>query len=92
TLQGPAVFCSNEASVLSATQQSNVEYEWLRNNLLQQGVSGTDLTPQLTGIYTVRVTNAAGCSATSAGVSVTVNPAYQTNIDLVTEGGSVVYN
>jgi hypothetical protein len=92
TLQGPAVFCSNEASVLTATAQANVDYEWLRNNLVQAGEFGTELTPQLSGIYAVRVTNAAGCNATSTGVSITVNPAYDLTINLQTSGGLVEYN
>ncbi len=47
---------------------SYASYQWYRNGVLMPGITGSLYTPTQDGTYTVRVTNAAGCSATSAGV------------------------
>ncbi|WP_242927046.1 PKD domain-containing protein [Pontibacter vulgaris] len=63
---GPLTFCAGGSVELTAS--SGESYLW------SNGATTPSITVSTTGNYTVRVTNAAGCSATSAVTSVTVNP------------------
>src|SRR5205085_12452713 len=67
TASGPTTFCAGGSVTLSAPA-GYASYAW--NN----GGSGQSTTVNTSGNYTVTVTTAAGCSATSAATSVTVNP------------------
>ncbi len=67
TANGSDTLCGNDSLTLTAAG-GYAKYEW----------SSGDATPSIvvksTGIYSVTVTNAGGCSATSAPDTVTVNP------------------
>lgn len=63
---GPLTFCQGLNVVLTASAGSS----WLWSN----GATTQAITVTSTGNYSVTVTNASGCSATSAATSVTVNP------------------
>ncbi len=63
---GPTTFCTGGSVVLTASAGSS----WLWSN----GATTQAITVSATGNYTVTVTNANGCSATSAATTVTVNP------------------
>ncbi|AEA44924.1 FG-GAP repeat protein [Fluviicola taffensis DSM 16823] len=67
TPSGPTTFCAGGSVTLTASP--GVTYLW-SNGLFSQSINVTT-----SGIYTVEVTNAAGCSsAVSLGVTITVNP------------------
>lgn len=66
---GPTTFCEPNNVVLTASAGSS----WLwSNGATTQAI--TVSSPAASGNYTVTVTNASGCSATSSATSVTVNP------------------
>ncbi|MBL7726744.1 MAG: S8 family serine peptidase [Dinghuibacter sp.] len=62
---GPTTFCQGLNVVLTASAASS--YSW------SNGATTQSITATTSGNYTVTVTNAAGCSATSGPVAVTVN-------------------
>ena len=66
TANGATSFCQGESVVLTAP--SGYSYLW------SNGSTGSSITVSTAGSYTVTVTNAAGCSATSASVAVTIDP------------------
>lgn len=69
TANGPTTFCEPNNVVLTASAGSS----WLwSNGATSQSV--TVSTPATSGNYTVTVTNASGCSASSSATNVTVNP------------------
>ena len=69
TAGGPTTFCEPNNVVLTASAGSS----WLwSNGATTQAIIVSS--PAASGNYTVTVTNASGCSATSAATSVTVNP------------------
>jgi gliding motility-associated-like protein len=63
---GATTFCQGESVTLMATPGTS--YLWSGSGATTQSISATT-----SGNYTVTVTNAAGCSVTSAPVAVTVN-------------------
>lgn len=63
---GATNFCQGGSVVLSAP--SGYSYLW------SNGSTGSSITVTTAGAYTVTVTNAVGCSATSASVAVTIDP------------------
>jgi hypothetical protein len=62
---GPVTFCSGESVVLTAS--TGTAYRW------SNGATTRSITVNGSGNYSVAVTNAAGCSTTSAPVAVVVN-------------------
>jgi hypothetical protein len=48
-------------------------YQWKNNGLKLEGQTSSNFTATATGIYSVEVTNATGCSATSTSLNVLVN-------------------
>ncbi|HNR19377.1 MAG TPA: T9SS type A sorting domain-containing protein, partial [Bacteroidia bacterium] len=66
TVGGPTSFCQGGNVTLTASSGSS--YLWSPGNQTTQSI-----TANASGSYTVRVTNASGCSATSAPTSVNVN-------------------
>ncbi len=67
TPSGPTTFC--EGGSVTLTAPASASYQW------SNGATTQSIVVTATGNYTVIVRNAAGCSATSAARSVTVNPA-----------------
>ena len=71
TITAPATsFCTGSSVVLTASTGSS--YKWF-NGTAQVGTAAT-YTATAAGNYTVEVTNAAGCKATSSITAITVNP------------------
>lgn len=64
-------FCPGGSVVLNANTGS--AYQWIKDDVDIAGATSSSYTATITGIYKVRVTNTSGCSAISAGQTVTVN-------------------
>lgn len=70
---GSLTFCSGANVLLRATQGLGYNYQWKNNGLKIEGQTASDFTATATGIYSVEVTNATGCSTNSALFNVTAN-------------------
>lgn len=82
TAGGPTTFCQGGSVTLTAS--SGFSYLWTPGNQTSQSIAVS-----ASGNYTVRVTNATGCSATSTPQAVIVNvPA----VPIITPSGSTVIN
>ncbi len=73
TPNGPTTFCQNGSVVLNANTGTGLTYQWFRGSIGITAATSSSLIVGISGDYTVVVTDASGCSATSAQVSVTVN-------------------
>ena len=78
TAGGPTTFCTGGSVTLTASSGSS--YLW------STGATTSSITVSAGGNYTVNVTNANGCSATSAPASVTVRP----NPSATVSGGGAI--
>lgn len=63
-----AFLCSGDTAKLSVPSANGVTWQWFRNNVAITGANTRSYNATTTGTYTVTVTNAFGCSNTSAGV------------------------
>ena len=87
TSAGSTAFCSGGSVVLNASTGTGNTYSWRRNGTVISGATASSYTASQAGSYTVVVT-AAGCSATSAAVSVTVGTPPTATI---TAGGATTF-
>ncbi len=67
-------FCTGGFVVLNATAGAGYTYQWQVGGVNIAGATSAAYTASTGGNYTVVITNATGCSGTSLGVLVTVNP------------------
>ena len=67
-------FCEGKTVQLKAITGTGYTYQWKRGGANIAGATSSNYTASATGYYTVIVTNAAGCSATSAALAVVVKP------------------
>ena len=74
TASGTTTFCQGASVTLNANAGSGYTYQWMNNTNNQSLVANTS------GSYTVTVTDANGCSATSLPTVVTVNPLPTANV------------
>lgn len=65
---GPTTLCEGDVLILIA-DIGYADYQW------SNAESGQYITPDVTGSYSVTVTDGNGCEGTSAAINVTVNPA-----------------
>ena len=74
TPAGTITFCNGKNVLLKANTGTNYTYQWKKAgvNITENGTQA-NYTASVSGIYSVLVTNAFGCSATSAAINVTVN-------------------
>ncbi len=70
TAGGSTSFCIGDSVLLSANTGLNFQYQWYNNGVAIAGATGSTTYAKLTGVYTVRLTNAGGCSSTSNGIQV----------------------
>lgn len=84
---GATSFCTGGSVLLSATTGTGYTYQWRRNGSTISGATASTYTATLAGTYTVLVT-AAGCSATSSGIPVSVGT---TPSSTVTAGGATTF-
>ena len=73
TPAGPTTFCQGGSVLLNANTGSGYTYQWQNGGAAIPGATAASYVAVAAGTYTVVVTS--GCSATSTGVTVTVNPA-----------------
>ena len=78
SVNGPLTFCQGSSVVLTATGGGT--YVWNLNGAVIPNATSSSLTATQAGNYTVTVTNANGCSATSSVQVLTVNPLPQPTI------------
>ncbi|HUP61678.1 MAG TPA: hypothetical protein VNA69_14805 [Thermoanaerobaculia bacterium] len=69
---GSLTFCEGGNVTLTAT--SGNAYQWYRDSVPVSAANAVSFVADVTGNYTVDVTDANGCVATSAPIAVTVNP------------------
>ena len=76
--------CAGTATTLTASltssptagaNNSNLSYQWYKNNIIIPGAGNTTFNPTSSGDYSVIATNSLGCTSAASGtVSVTLNP------------------
>ena len=94
--QGGTV-CQGESVTLQANSSAGLNYQWELNDIAIPGATGSTFNAISSGIYTVVVTNSNGCSKTSNGQTVIVNPlpiADVSNLSstIFCQGESVIFN
>jgi hypothetical protein len=77
TALGATTFCSGGNVLLLASSGAGYSYQWLLNGTPIAGATAATYTATATGSYAVSIVSADGCSATSSGITVVVNPAPQ---------------
>jgi len=97
TPAGATSFCQGGNVVLNANTGTGLSYQWYNGSSAISGQTSASYTASATGSYTVKVTNASGCSATSTAQTVTVNALptaaiTATGATSFCQGGSVVLN
>ncbi|GAA4356247.1 hypothetical protein GCM10023185_19860 [Hymenobacter saemangeumensis] len=85
--QGPTRFCQQGTIFLVAGPSGNYTYQFLRNGINIAGATSQTYTATITnsGSYSVRVTDAAGCSAISSSIQIQVQPQ---NVVMLSASGS----
>lgn len=74
TYTGSSSVCQGSSLLLSANAGNDLTYQWKLNDVSLSGQTNSTYAATIAGVYTVVVTNSSGCSKTSQGVSVSVNP------------------
>lgn len=87
--------CPGDSVVFHATTPTGISYQWLQNGSPATNAAANSYSAVTAGSYAVKVTDANGCTATSAAVTVNVNPGIQATISYTSpitfcEGGAVV--
>ncbi len=67
-------FCTGGFVGLNATPGAGYTYQWQLGGVDIPGATAASYVASVGGVYTVIITNATGCAATSTGITVTVNP------------------
>jgi gliding motility-associated-like protein len=68
---GQTTVCAGQTVSLSANLGDS--YQWYKNDVLIDGATVRNFTAATSGDYSVKVTNAAGCTGTSLATTVTIN-------------------
>jgi hypothetical protein len=67
---GPVLICSNSPAVLTASSGPGYTYQWYVNNTILNSETNQTLTVTSAGMYSVAITDANNCSASSSQVQV----------------------
>ncbi len=91
---GSTTICAGSSLELDANTGVGLTYQWLLGGVAISGALSSTYTTSNAGDYSVVVTNATGCSATSAVLTISINPSPTANIVLsgpitFCQGGSV---
>ncbi len=73
TPAGATVVCKGTNLILNANTGVGYIYQWLRNDAILAGATGSSYSVTKSGNYTVKVTIPGGCFATSSALNCTVN-------------------
>ncbi len=95
TASTSTTICSGSSATLDANTGGGLSYQWLQDGGAIAGATASSYTTTLAGDYSMIITNATGCSATSNIITISVNPSPTANIVLsgpltFCQGGSVV--
>lgn len=82
TAGGPTTFCSGSSVTLTASSGSS--YLW------STGATTSTISPTTSGNYSVTVTNASNCSATSSNTTVTINTTVTPSVSIATNNGTSI--
>jgi len=66
-------FCNGGSDTLIAGSATGVSYQWQLNGVNIAGATGTQYVATASGVYTVTVKNALGCSVVSSAITITNN-------------------
>jgi hypothetical protein len=66
---GPTTFCSGSSVLLTAS--TGAGYQWYKDGTTITGAAGATHTATASGAYTVEISNASGCTNTSAAINIT---------------------
>ncbi|HLG34182.1 MAG TPA: T9SS type A sorting domain-containing protein [Bacteroidia bacterium] len=70
TPAGPVLICSNNPATLSANTAPGYTYQWYNNAVEIPGATSSDYIASATGLYSVRIIDANGCTSLSNEVQV----------------------
>jgi len=73
-IAGPTTFCEGSNVLLKAITGTGYIYQWRKNGVNIASQTQSNYTATTTGLYTVLVTNAEGCSTLSGDINITVTP------------------
>ncbi len=73
TPSGPTTFCSNDSVILQVASGPGLSYQWLHNGINIYNATNSSFTTNISGSYTVVVTNSNNCVTTSSATNITVN-------------------
>lgn len=71
---GPTTVCSGNQIALSVDSVAGLFYQWKNNNININGANNSIFNVVNAGNYSVSVTNSNGCTSTSNGIQIVVNP------------------
>ena len=74
TAQGNTTICGNGSVNISVPQQAGITYQWRRNGVNITGATANTVSANQSGSYTVVITDANNCTATSNAIDVVINP------------------
>ena len=74
TASGPLTFCAPGSVTLTESSGTGTIYQWYFDATAIAGANGVSYTASISGSYKLVLTNASGCSATSATSIVLANP------------------
>ena len=94
TSTGTTTMCAGSSITLNANIGVGFTYQWLLGGIAIPGAVASSYTASTAGDFSVVVTNATGCSATSGVITLSINPSPTANVVLsgpitFCQGGSV---
>ncbi len=89
TMVGPLAFCADKSVLLKAYPGAGYTYQWKKAGVNIAGATLANYTATTSGVYTVLITNAQGCTITSAATTVVVNPL---PVASISPGGPLTFN
>lgn len=71
---GSATRCQNDSVQMTANKVSGNTYQWRKDGINISGATSSEYTAKTSGVYKVVITNGSGCTDSSAGTTITINP------------------
>jgi len=94
---GNTTFCQGNSVILSSNVVSGLIYQWQNNGVNITSANSFNYIASSSGTYSLVVTTANGCSASSSSTTVTVNPVPNATVNVsgpttFCQGGNVVFS